>query len=265
MTGSTDSFPASSAPKPSPRPSAAQLVANLEAAAAALQESIAAYSDDDVRAPSQLPDWTRGHVLAHVTGVAEGMTRQLEYAARGEKVDLYDGGAEGRNRAIEEGAVRSADRLRSDLGNSLNAALTAFRGLGEDDWDAPISYRNGVVRDGGLAMWRELVIHRTDLGSDAQADSWSPQFCENLFGFLAARVPSGVRLRLQPLGLPPRVLGGSAPEVPTTTVSVNGMATDIAAWLAGRTPNLGSLRAEAAADGVSLPSLLPWPSGIPAK
>jgi maleylpyruvate isomerase len=46
---------------------------------------------------------------------------------------------------------------------------------------------------------------------------------------------------------------------------INGMLTDIAAWLAGRTPTLGSLRATAAADGVDLPELLPWPAGVPVK
>ena len=40
---------------------------------------------------------------------------------------------------------------------------------------------------------------------------------------------------------------------------------DIAAWLAGREPSLGSLRATAAADGVDLPDLLPWPAGVPAQ
>lgn len=258
--------PVSSPPKPAPNPSAAQLVANLDAAAEAWRKHIASLTDDDVRAPSELPGWSRGHVLAHVAGVADGMTRQLEYAARGELIDLYDGGADGRNRSIEEGALRNADQHRQELSAALDRALAAFHGLQPSDWNAPISYRNGVVRDGGLALWRELVIHLTDLGVGVEADSWSPQFCEHLFGFLAARVPSGVRLRLQPFGLPPRVLGSLNPgAAAANTISVNGMATDIAAWLAGRTPNLGSLRAEAAADGVELPQLLPWPSALPAK
>jgi maleylpyruvate isomerase len=41
------------------------------------------------------------------------------------------------------------------------------------------------------------------------------------------------------------------------------MLTDIAAWLAGREPTLGSLRASADADGTDLPDLLPWPSATP--
>ncbi len=259
-SGSTD-------PKPPVRPAAPQLLANVEAAAAELRRRVATLTDDDVRAPSLLPGWSRGHVLAHVAGVADAMARQVDYAGRGETVELYDGGSDGRNRAIEEGAVRSADRHRQALDAALDRALFAFGNLGDGDWHAPISYRGGVVRDGGLALWRELVIHATDLGSGGQADSWSLQFCEHLFDFLSARIPAGVRVRLLPLGMAPRLLTGAGDPAAASgsTVSVNGMATDIAAWLAGRTPNLGSLRAEAAADGVDLPKLLPWPAGIPAK
>lgn len=262
---SPSSAPKTPAAEPGSRPTAPELLAALDAAASDWRDRIAALTDDAVRAPSQLPGWTRGHVLTHVAGVADGMARQLEYAARGETIELYDGGAEGRNRAIEEGAVRGADRLRRDLSTALDRVLPAFRGLQPAEWNTPISYRNGVVRDGGLALWRELVIHLTDLGIGVEADTWSPELCDHLFGFLSARVPAGVRLRLQPLGLAPRVLGSPAPGEPVaSTVSVNGMATDIAAWLAGRNPNLGSLRAEAAADGVDLPKLLPWPSALPA-
>lgn len=268
MTGLSDT-PGSSVPKPSPRPASSQLLSYLEAAASDFRGQTASLGDADVRAPSRLPGWSRGHVMAHVAGVADAMARQLQYASRGETIELYDGGSDGRNRAIEEGSVRSADLLRQELDAALERALSAFHDLQEADWRTPISYRGGVVRDGGLALWRELVIHRSDLGTGSEADSWSPQFCEHLFGFLSARVPAGVRVRLQPFGMPSRLLGtgpeGPASSASGSTVSVNGMATDIAAWLAGRTPNLGSLRAEAAADGVDLPKLLPWPAAIAAK
>lgn len=267
MTGLPDvpGVVSASVRKPGPRPPSAQLVSLLDAAASAFRQHTAALTDADVSAPSGLPGWSRGHVLAHVAGVADGMARQLEYAARGETVDLYDGGADGRNRAIEEGAVRSADRHRAELATALDRAVSAFRGLRDADWNTPISYRDGVVRDGGLALWRELVIHLTDLNVGVEADSWSPLFCEHLFGFLAARVPPDLRLSVQPLGMAPRILARAPGAATSRTVSVNGMATDLAAWLAGRAPNLGSLRAEAAADGVELPALLPWPSALPAK
>ena len=240
-------------------PSTTQLLGDLESAAATVQAKAASLTDDDVRAPSALPGWSRGHVLAHICGISDAMARQLEYARRGEKIELYDGGYEGRTRAIELAAGHSAAEHLGDLERSLGRALDAFRGLGEADWSMPVAFRGGVVFDGGLALWRELVIHLTDLEVGRGPETWSRPFCEHLFRFLSARVPDGLRLKLQPLGLPPVTLGSGE-----QSVSINGMLTDIAAWLAGRTPSLGSLRATAAADGVDLPELLPWPSGTPA-
>jgi maleylpyruvate isomerase len=235
-----------------------QLLAELRRAADVVTGIVAKLTGEDVKAPSELPGWTRGHVLAHLTGIANAMARQLEFAARGETVELYDGGYEGRTRAIEMAAGHPLAEHRAHLDAALERALRAFRGLNDAGWRQPISYRGGVVYDGGLALWRELVIHATDLGTGRGPETWSRPFCEQLFDFLAARVPEGERFVLQPLGLPSVAIGSGG----RSTV-INGMLTDIAAWLAGRTPTLGSLRATAAADGVDLPELLPWPAGTP--
>ncbi len=236
------------------------LLEELRRAADVVAGITAKLTEEDVKAPSDLPDWTRGHVLAHITGIANAMARQVEYAARGESIELYDGGFEGRTRAIELAAGHSLAEHRADVGAALDGALRAFGTLDDAGWRRPISYRGGVAFDGGLALWRELVIHATDLGTGRGPETWSRPFCEQLFGFLAARVPEGEKFVLQPLGLPAVAIGTGA----KSTV-INGMLTDIAAWLAGRTPTLGSLRATAAADGVDLPDLLPWPAGVPAS
>jgi maleylpyruvate isomerase len=235
-----------------------QLLDELRRAADVVTGIAAKLTEPDVESPSELPGWTRGHVLAHIAGIANAMARQLEFASRGETIELYDGGYEGRTRAIEMAAGHSLAEHRADLGAALDRALRAFAGLPEAGWREPISYRGGVVFDGGLALWRELVIHAADLGTGRGPETWSRPFCEQLFDFLAARVPDGNRYVLQPLGLPPRAIGNGG----ASTV-ISGMLTDIAAWLAGRTPTLGSLRATAAADGVDLPELLPWPAGTP--
>lgn len=237
------------------------LLEELRRAADVVTGIAATLDDQDVLAASELPGWSRGHVLAHLSGIANAMARQVEYAGRGESIELYDGGFEGRTRAIELAAGHSADQHRADVGSAVDRALAAFNGLDAAGWGEPISYRGGVVFDGGLALWRELTIHATDLGTGRGPETWSRQFCEHLFDFLAVRVPEGERFVLQPLGLPSVGIGAAGGR---TTV-VNGMLTDIAAWLAGRTPTLGSLRATAAADGVDLPALLPWPAGVPVK
>ncbi len=238
------------------------LLAELHKAADVVSSLAAKLSDADVPAPSALPGWSRGHVLAHITGISNAMARQLEFAARGETVDLYDGGYDGRTKAIEMSAGHSLEQHRADVAAALERALRAFDSVATSPaaagWQAPISYRGGVVFDGGLALWRELVIHASDLGTGRGPETWSRHFCGHLFNFLSARVPEDQKLVLQPLGMPPVTIGAGG----RSTV-VSGMVTDIAAWLAGREPTLGSLRASAAADGVELPELLPWPSGVP--
>lgn len=235
------------------------LLAELHKAAAIASSVVAKLDDTAVAAPSELPGWSRGHVLAHLAGIANAMARQIEFAARGETVELYDGGYEGRTREIELAAGHDAAEHRAAVDAAFARVLAAFDALGEDGWSAPISYRNGTVSDGGLALWRELTIHTGDIGVGFGPEAWSRTFCEHLFRFLEARVPEGIKLVLQPLALPQLTLGSGG-----RSIAVNGMITDIAAWLAGRTPTLGSLRASEAADGVELPELLPWPSGAPA-
>ncbi|CEA07726.1 mycothiol-dependent maleylpyruvate isomerase [Arthrobacter saudimassiliensis] len=243
----------------SSEPDTSRLLEFLDQAAEDFHRHAAALTDSEVRAPSLLPGWSRGHVLAHVAGVAHGMARQLEYAADGRRIELYDGGAEGRNAAIEADAVLPAEDLHTRVAAGLDRARAAFHRLDDAAWNAPISYRDGTVKTGGLALWRELAIHAVDLGSGPEPDGWSQELCAHLFDFLAARVPEGLRLRLEPAGMDPLVLTHPASPAPFNTVTVRGIASDIAAWLAGRTPTLGSLEVD---GGGGLPELLPWPSAL---
>src|SRR5690349_5685326 len=168
------------------------LRAELHKAAEAVTSLASKLTEADVPAPSGLPGWTRGHVLAHMAGISNAMARQLEYAARGETIELYDGGMAGRNKAIDMAAGHDAATHRADLTAALDRVLRAFDVLpGVKDssahqtgWWAPISYRGGVVLDGGLALWRELVIHNADLQTGRGPETWSRPFCEHLFDFL---------------------------------------------------------------------------------
>ncbi len=232
----------------------------LTLAADNVSAKLGGLSDADVLAPTDLPGWTRGHVLAHIAHVSNAVARQAEYALKGELVDFYDGGHGGRTQAIEMNAGHTADEHRAYIATAFTRALSVLGGLDDAQWMLPVSYRNGDVRGVGLAYWRELVIHLADLNLGRGPETWSKEFCLYLIGFLNSRVPAELQLKLLPLGLAPLTVGAGE-----TTVSVSGMLTDIAAWLAGRTPTMGSLRAEAAADSVELPVLLPWPSAFAAQ
>ncbi|SEJ26952.1 maleylpyruvate isomerase [Arthrobacter sp. yr096] len=235
------------------------LPAELHKAADTVTRLLSKLEESSVAEPSELPGWTRGHVLAHLAGISNAMARQLEYARRGETVELYDGGMDGRTKAIELAAGHSLAQHTESVKTAVGSAIAAFDALGPDDWQAHIAYRDGIVFDGGLALWRELTIHASDLRLGFGPETWSRPFCEHLISFLAARVPETYKLVLQPTGLPQLSIGSGG-----TSIAITGMLTDIAAWLAGREPSLGSLRATAAADGVELPELLPWPAAQPA-
>ncbi|MFE4195546.1 maleylpyruvate isomerase family mycothiol-dependent enzyme [Paenarthrobacter sp. NPDC056912] len=235
------------------------LLAELHKAADVVTRLLAKLDESSIAQPSGLPGWTRGHVLAHLAGISNAMARQLEYARRGETVELYDGGMDGRTKAIDLAAGHSLAQHTESVGAALASALAAFDALEPDDWQARIAYRDGTVFDGGLALWRELTIHASDLNLGYGPETWSRPFCEHLIDFLAARVPETSKFVLQPTGLPRLSIGNGG-----TSIAITGMLTDIAAWLAGREPSLGSLRATAAADGIDLPALLPWPAAQPA-
>lgn len=237
-----------------------QLLDRLKAAADNVSLKVDGLADADVVVPTELPGWTRGHVLAHLAHVSNAVARQIEYALRGERIEFYDGGTGGRTQAIEMNAGHAAAEHREYISTALTRAFLVLDALDESQWTLPVSYRDGDVRGVALAYWRELVIHLADLQLGRGPETWSKEFCLYLIEFLSVRVPDGLRLKLLPVGLAPLTIGTG-----TRTVSISGMLTDIVAWLAGRTPTLGSLRAEAAADSVELPTLQPWPSAFAAK
>ncbi|KHL00572.1 hypothetical protein LK10_19410 [Sinomonas humi] len=235
-------------------------MAEIRSAADGIRHELDRLTDESVLQPSELPGWTRGHVLAHIEGISAAVARQVEYARRGEKVELYDGGQQARDQAIEDGAHATADEHRERVGAALGRVLDAFAALEPSEWDAPVRFRNGVVRDAGFALWRELVIHHSDLGTGCNQQEWSSGFCHHLLGFLEPRVPEGETFILRPHHGEEIRLGEG-----TDGVILEGRLQDLAAWLAGREIGRGSVRAEHAGEAVSLPAIGPWPSALAAK
>lgn len=223
-----------------------QVIATVDAAAAA--------------GPSALPGWRRAHVLAHIDGFARAATRQLDTAGAEAPFEMYDGGAEGRDAAIEITALMRAEALVARTDDSLAALEASIRGISTGEWELATGFRGrGSVRDLFYAIWRELVIHATDLLLSRSLADWEPAFCAHLFEELAVRVPEAKRYILQPHGAQ-RISLGEGEDV---TV-LSGTDFDLAGWLAGRKP-LGPVQATAGADGADLPELGPWPSGIKAR
>jgi maleylpyruvate isomerase len=251
-------------------------------ARAALDAVTAATRDLDdagLAGPSALPGWSRGHVLAHVTAIGEAMARQAELAARGELVEVYDGGAAGREAGIQAGARRSVAEHVSALESLAERLDAAWPATGSPGWSARVTYRDGTVVDALVAWWREVRIHAVDLDAGLGLDTWPRALGLHLLDFLGVRLTDDVlvklvgeptRLRVGPSGRRLADETGASPhsENPPGSdpgfdardgVVVRGRLTDVAAWLAGRTPDAepGASRAGVPAP---LPGIGPWPS-----
>ncbi|MGH2730720.1 MAG: maleylpyruvate isomerase family mycothiol-dependent enzyme, partial [Actinomycetota bacterium] len=167
-----------------------------------LTSALDGLSDDQVAAASLLPGWTRGHLLTHIARNADSHVRLLTAAAKGEKVEQYVGGAEGRAADIDAGATRSAAELVADLDQSAKRLFETWERVVESTWDEEI-----VAIHGGqkawvcvFSRWRETEIHHVDLGLGYGADDWSPAFVRaslrDLVETFDDRLPSDVAVEL---------------------------------------------------------------------
>lgn len=234
---------------------AAAAIESIERTHERVRTTVEGLSDDQVREPSRLPGWTRGHVLAHLAGFAAAAERQVLRAIQGEDPgEFYDGGRPARDAAIEAGAGADADEHITRVRAAMDRMEGLLDLLDEDVLRRPTGFKHGLsVEAVVLAWWREFSIHLTDLDLGAEHTLWGPELREHLVGYLTARVPDGVQLDLEPTDVDePRRLGQGH------VVRVRGAANDLVAWLAGRDP-LAPVTADNGGTVVPLPELGPWP------
>ena len=198
------------------------------------------WSDADVRAASLLPDWTRGHVLTHLARNADGIARTLSGALRGEHLARYPDGTAGRNADIEAGTGRPLAEQLLDVQQSADRLDRLFAAVAEaDGWGLECDDRTAGAYVAG--RWREVEIHRVDLGGSYGAADWPAAFVRYLLPSLLAglddRVPDGtaVRIEITPERSATTDLGGSVwtcgDGEPT---AVTGPDWAVLAWLLGR-------------------------------
>ncbi|MFD0417360.1 maleylpyruvate isomerase family mycothiol-dependent enzyme [Streptomyces sp. NPDC127108] len=226
-----------------------ELVVRVAGSHARVLELAGRLDDRQRGEPSALPGWTRGHVLQHLVDNARAFEAQALAALRGELVDMYDGGQEGRDRSIDEGAARPVAELREELKLAQRALEEAWSGLTAADWQRTVRFRHATVLDTALARWREAEIHAVDLAVGYRPRDWPRDFAVHALDFLSARAPAGTRLRLRATDDEfTQVLGTG------TTVEVSGALRDLAAWMSGRDTE-GHLDT----TGTDVPELGPWP------
>ena len=135
-------------------------------------------TDDSCRAPSLLPGWSRGHVLAHWARNADGQARMLLAAMRGEVAAQYPGGDAQREADIETGAARPAPLILQDVRAAIDRVEDAWRRMPPEAWSRPTGARIGQrpAWKSVWARWRETEIHHVDLDAGYTHDHWPAEF-----------------------------------------------------------------------------------------
>jgi maleylpyruvate isomerase len=233
-------------------------LADVRASSSALLAGLDAeqWSDADMRAPSVLPDWTRGHVLTHLARNADGISATLAGALRGEIVPRYPEGPAGRAADIDAGSGRSAVQLTADVRDAVERLDRLFGSVADAGaWDVP-SDDDRPARSWLNNRWREVEIHRADLRGRYGARNWPAAFVGYLLPRLATEVgkrsDQPLRMEVTHEGSTTTDLGGTAwTSGEGEPVSVRGPDWALLAWLAGR-PSLAGNSLNA------LPALAPW-------
>lgn len=230
----------------------------LRASSSALLKGLEAeqWSDADVRAPSVLPGWTRGHVLTHIARNADAAARTLAGALRDEIVARYPNGPAGREADIEAGAGRSAVELIADVresGDRLDRLCGALTDA--DAWNRPTD-GDRPASTWLSARWREVEIHRADLDGSYRAVDWPASFVDYLLPRLAAEVgrrsTAALYIEVAAEGSTTTSLGGTVwTSGEGDRVQVTGPDWALLAWITGR-PSL------AAGELSATPELAPW-------
>jgi maleylpyruvate isomerase len=176
---------------------------------------------------SQLPGWTRKHLIGHVAANADALGNLVSWAETGAEKRMY-ASPEQRNADIEAAATRPADELRAWYLRGAEELEEAMDRLTPEQWEHEVITAQLVTRKASDIPWmraREVFVHAVDLG----------------VGITFADLPDDFLLALADEIRTKRALSDDDLR------GVTGPLPEVAAWLAGRSHGL-----------VDAPELGPW-------
>jgi maleylpyruvate isomerase len=192
--------------------------------------AVAGLPDAGFADPSELPGWSRAHLVAHLAANAAALRNLARWAATGKETPMYASPDE-RAQGIAEGATRPATALRTWSAQEAAALDRDLRRLSPGHWQRTIRTAQGREVAATEIPWlraREVMVHAVDLATGTT-------FADLPADFLAA--------------LEADIRGKRGDDVP----AVEATLADRVAWLAGR-----STSGVTAADGGPAPVLPAW-------
>ena len=208
-------------------------------------------ADEEYAAPSGLPDWTRGHVLAHLTLNAEGLAGALGGVVQGERTPTY-ASQEARDHDIAKLAAASPSVIRNRLLGATTDLVDAIDAVPDDQWDTTIDRvpggRTFVAGDVPQMRLQEVEIHHADLAAGYSRSSWAPAFVVLLLDVLSMKGVSA-----------DHSFYAHAADLDRTWTfgeggaTVTGTGADLGWWLTGRGTGAGLT-----SDSGTLPQIETW-------
>ena len=185
-------------------------------------------SDDDLAAPSALPEWTRAHVVAHLARNADALGNLLHWARTGEETPMYPS-MEARDAGIATTAALPPTVLRADYTDACRRFADSVESLPPEAWTATVRTRQGRAIEATEVPWmraKEIWVHGVDLAVGLGFEDLPTDFCaalvDDVLGHFAGRGdPVEVSVAATDVD---RVWGTGAP-------TARGSAGAVAAWL----------------------------------
>jgi maleylpyruvate isomerase len=192
-------------------------------------------ADDDLRAPSGLPGWTRAHVVGHLARNAEALTRLASWACTGVESPMYANRDE-RAVEIEQSAALPAEVLRSEVADTAAALDAALAELTDAQWNAEVRSALGRAISAAEVPWmriREVWLHAVDLNAGASFDDVPAGVLDLLLDDVTTALAA--KEDCPSLELAPTDRKHTWQLGPTDAATrVEGSAAELAGWLTGR-------------------------------
>jgi maleylpyruvate isomerase len=221
----------------------------LTAASNRLVRTVDAMEESAYAEPSLLPDWTRGHVVAHLALNAEALAMVLQGLVEGRQVAMY-ASQDARDKDIATLGPAEPEALRSRLLGAVTDFADAIVAVPDEAWGTDVERTPGgpTFKAGAILgmRHREVEIHHADLGLDYTYTDWPTPFAIHLIEAMAKRE------RPQPFSVHAADLdrtwhlGDGGP-------TVTGRAADLGWWLTGRGDGAGLT-----SDDGTLPRIESW-------